>query len=69
VQSDGSEISLKKNLEQFLGGDDNNLVLCPICYKERYGDKAPDYGVLPGYNVSGFAVIDVLSNADKIIDF
>lgn len=69
VQSDGSEISLKKNLEQFLAGNDNNMVLCPICYKERYGDKEPDYGVLPGLDVSGFAVIDVLSNADKIIDF
>lgn len=69
AQSDGTEISLKENLEQFLGGDDNNMVLCPICYEERYGDKEPAYGVLPGYDVSGFAVIDVLSNADKVIDF
>ena len=70
TQSDGNEISLKKNLEQFLNDDDNNLVLCPVCYKERFGDRQPDFGVLPGSNeVSGLAVIDVLSNADKVIDF
>ncbi len=52
----------------------DHLVLCPICYRERFGDRAPDYGVLPSpedlpYTVSPFAVIDVLANADKVIDF
>ena len=69
AQSDGSEISLEENLDQFLAGNQNNLVLCPICYKERFGNKIPDNGVLPGENVSPFAVIDVLVNADKVIDF
>lgn len=70
AQSDGTEISLEENLDQFLAGNPNNLVLCPICYKERFGDKVPDNGVLPGSpGTSGFAVIDVLVNADKVIDF
>ena len=71
AQSDGSEISLQENLEQFLSVTDNDLVLCPICYGERYGDRLPDYGVLPGSQdgTPGTAVIDVLSNADKVIDF
>ena len=70
TQADEKEISLEENLMQFLNGNDNNLVLCPICYKERYGDRLPDYGVLPGADgVSPLAVIDVLANADKISDF
>ena len=78
VQGDGSEISLQENLEQFLAYDGetnhNHLVLCPICYRERFGDRAPEYGVLPSpedlpYTVSPFAVIDVLANANKVIDF
>jgi sulfur relay (sulfurtransferase) complex TusBCD TusD component (DsrE family) len=69
TQSDGNEISLKDNLENFIGGNDNNLVICPICYEERFGDKEPEYGVRPGIEASPLAVIDVLSNADKVIDF
>ena len=74
VQGDGSEISLQENLETFLAYDgktnQNHLVLCPICYRERFGDREPDYGVLPGDGLtSPMAVIDVLANADKVIDF
>lgn len=73
TQGDGSEISLQENLEQFLAYDGsmnhNHLVLCPICYRERFGDRLPDYGVLPGVDVPPTAVIDVLTNADKVIDF
>ena len=73
VQGDGSVISLQENLAQFLAYDGetnhNHLVLCPICYRERFGDRLPDYGVLPGVDVSPTAVIDVLTNADKVIDF
>lgn len=71
TQADGSEISLKENLELFLQlkGEDDNLVLCPICYRERFADKEPDYGVLPGFNAPGSAVIEVLLNADKVVDF
>ena len=42
----------------------NNMVVCPICWKERYGDEMPDYGVL-----NSMAVGAVLLNAEKIIDF
>jgi hypothetical protein len=79
AQPDGSEISLQENLEQFLSEYDaaldevvlnhDHLVLCPICYRERFGDRVPDYGVLPGYDAPPTAVIDVLTNADKVIDF
>jgi predicted peroxiredoxin len=89
AQADGSEISLQENLEQFLSEYDENLgrvvlnhdhlVLCPICYHERFGDRLPDYGVLPSVDYDDdnpdeglapqTAVIDVLANADKVIDF
>ena len=58
------EISLKENLEAFLGGNRNNLVICPLCWGERYGTQEPDYGVL-----SGQAVGAVLLGAEKVIDF
>ena len=79
AQADGTEISLQENLETFLAYDgktnQNHLVLCPICYRERFGDRVPDYGVLPSAEYPGeglapqTAVIDVLANADKVIDF
>jgi predicted peroxiredoxin len=85
AQADGTEISLQENLEQFLSEYDpeldmvvlnhDHLVLCPICYRERFGDRVPDYGVLPSAEYPGeglapqTAVIDVLANADKVIDF
>ena len=58
------EISLQENLEEFLAGDPNNMVVCPICWKERYGDQSPDYGIL-----NNDAVGAVLLNAEKVIDF
>ena len=76
-QANGSEISLLENLQQFLfdasleppGLNDDHLVLCPLCYNERFSE-APDYGVLPGDGVtSGMAVIDVFANADKVLGF
>ena len=83
AQADGSEISLQENLELFLEEDGktnhNHLVLCPICYFERFGDQLPDYGVLPSADYDAdnpdeglappTAVIDVLANANKVIDF
>ena len=59
-----SEISLKENLEAFLGGNNNHLVICPLCWGERYGTQKPDYGVLDGNAVGA-----VLLGAEKVIDF
>jgi len=58
------EISLQENLETFLNGNPNNMVICPLCWTERYGDQQPDYGVL-----NPPAVGALLLNAEKIIDF
>ena len=58
------EISLQENLEAFLSGDPNNMVVCPLCWTERYGYQQPDYGVL-----NPAAVGALLLNAEKVIDF
>lgn len=58
------EFSLQENLEAFLSGNPNNMVVCPLCWMERYGDAQPDYGVL-----DPSAVGAVLLNAEKVIDF
>jgi len=58
------ELSLQENLEAFLDGDNNNMVVCPLCWKERYGNQLPDYGVL-----NNDAVGALLLNAEKVIDF
>lgn len=63
------EISLRENLEEFLyggDGDDNDMVVCPICWRERY-----DAPILPDYGVLGnpASVGGTLLNADKILDF
>lgn len=60
------EISLRDNLEAFLGDNADNMVVCPICWRERYDAPIlPDYGVLgTSQSVGG-----TLLNADKILDF
>jgi hypothetical protein len=69
------ELSLKENLEEFLTEDDgtindNNMVVCPICWKSRYGDELPDYGVLPGAEgVPKEAIGKMVLDADKSLDF
>lgn len=64
------EVSLQENLEAFLGENDNNMVVCPLCWKSRYGDELPDYGVLPGAEgVPGTAIGKMVLDADKILDF
>ena len=71
-------ISLKDNLMAFLKSNHNNMVVCPICWKSRYGDElAPDYGVLPGLSVEedpvhgapADAIGKMMLDADKILDF
>ena len=66
------EISLKENLETFIDGNHNNMVVCPLCWISRYGDEElPDYGVLPG-SADGTprgAIGKMVLDADKILDF
>ena len=47
------------------------MVVCPICWKSRYGDELPDYGVLPGTteDVPAEAIGKMMLDADKILDF
>jgi hypothetical protein len=60
-------VSLKNNLERFLADNPNNMVVCPICWAERYGDEMPDYGFLPpdGSPAVGKMILD----AEKVVDF
>ena len=68
------EISLGGNLEAFLGqpNEHEHMVVCPICWKERYNAK-PGYGVLPGatgaHGAPANAIGIMIGNADKILDF
>jgi hypothetical protein len=71
------EISLKENLEAFLtekdshSVNDNDLVVCPLCWISRYGDELPDYGVLPGSEdgTPRDAIGKMILDAEKILDF
>jgi len=71
--SDPPYVTLKENLNLFLdetSDNHNNVVVCPICWKERYGEEIPDYGVLPGAEgTPGTAIGTMIFNADKILDF
>ena len=63
VTTAGDELSLEENLEAFLGGNDYNMLICPICWAERYGSTVPpDYGVY-------VSPVNMLLNADKILDY
>jgi len=57
-------LTLAENLDAFIDGNPANMVICPICWSERYGTALPDYGVL-----NPPAVNRILLNAEKIIDF
>ncbi|NOQ78506.1 MAG: hypothetical protein GQ546_03800 [Gammaproteobacteria bacterium] len=65
------EKTLIETLQDFLGGDDNNMVVCPLCWGSRYGDELPDHGVLPGSDdgTPGDAIGKMIFKADKILDF
>lgn len=58
----GDELSLEENLWAFLDGNNNNLVICPICWAERYGIAEPDYGAYT-------SPVPMLLRADKILDY
>ena len=69
---DPEPVTLEENLSLFISETDynhDNLVVCPICWKERYGDRIPDYGVLPGPTAPPDAIGKMMFNADKILDF
>ena len=64
------KLSLADHLTAYIGGNDNKMIVCPICWKERYGEDVPvDYGVLPGDNAPGNAIGKMIFNADKILSF
>jgi sulfur relay (sulfurtransferase) complex TusBCD TusD component (DsrE family) len=58
----GDELSLEENLSAFLEGNNNNMVICPICWAERYGTAMPDYGAYT-------SPVPMLLRADKILDY
>lgn len=74
MEPDG-EISLKDNLNAFLAGNSDNMVICSLCWVERYGDKPPDYGILPpectspGIPFECMAIMKMTLDADKVFDF
>ena len=64
------KISLADHLTAFIDGNDNRMVVCPICWNERYEGELPDYGVLPGAEgVTDKAIGAMMFNADKILSF
>jgi sulfur relay (sulfurtransferase) complex TusBCD TusD component (DsrE family) len=64
------KISLVDHLTAYIAGNDSKMMVCPICWKERYEDEVPDYGDMPGVNdVPGTAIGTMMFNADKILSF
>ena len=87
------KISLEENLNMFLYGQpdtaglsdadilngNNNMVICPLCWIELYGEQPPDYGYLPPecefdetgtiLNPECMAVMKMSLDADKVFDF
>jgi len=64
------KLSLVENLTTYIDSNNDKMVVCPLCWKERYEDELPDYGVLPGAGgVPGTAIGTMMFNADKILSF
>jgi hypothetical protein len=64
------QVSLAEHLTTYIDGNDDKMIVCPICWKERYEDELPDFGVLPGADgVPGTAIGSMIFNADKILSF
>ncbi|MEJ2308738.1 MAG: DsrE family protein [Gammaproteobacteria bacterium] len=64
------KISLVDHLTAYIDGNDNKMIVCPICWNERYEGENPDFGVLPGAEgVPGTAIGTTMFNADKILSF
>ena len=63
---DEEVISLEENLGKFLGStheDNRNMVVCPLCWKSRYGSESPDNGTKSA-NIG-----QMIFYAEKILDF
>lgn len=63
------KISLADHLIEYIDGNDARMIVCPICWKERYEDEIPDFGVLPGDTAPGTAIGTTIFNAEKILSF
>jgi len=64
------KVSLAESLTTYIEGNDNKMMVCPICWKERYEDEIPDFGSMPGVGgVPGTAIGTMMFNADKILSF
>ena len=64
------KVSLADHLTAYIAGNDNRMMVCPICWKERYENESPDYGAMPGVDgVPGTAIGTMMFNADKILSF
>lgn len=71
-------ILLGEHLEKFLKGgaeeeNQNNMVVCPLCYNKRLLGPVPDYGVVPGlenpdHGAPKNAISTMVGNADKMLD-
>lgn len=66
----GGKISLIDHLTAYIAGNDKKMIVCPICWNERYEGETPDFGVMPGVDgVPGTAIGTTMYNADKILSF
>jgi len=64
------EFSLAEHLTTYIDHNDNKMVVCPLCWNERYEGELPDFGVLPGAeDIPGTAIGMMMFNADKILSF
>ncbi len=64
------KVSLADHLTAYINDNDYDMVVCPICWKERYEGELPDFGVLPGAEgISDKAIGKMMFNADKILSF
>ena len=63
------KVSLAESLTTYIDGNNKSMVVCPICWNERYEGETPNFGVLPGVTAPGNAIGAMMFNADKILSF
>lgn len=59
------EVPLPEIVNAFSENPNTNIVICPLCWKDRYEGESPIYGNLG----SGPEIHDLFLKADKVIDF